>query len=387
MIKVRGNPALHFMDRYVGIPAITFAGSIRKKRVLPANIRKIGLLKGGAIGDTVLLSAVVADLREAFPAAEIILFAGESNYEMACLLDGVDRVVKAPAGNVFKGIRSMRSAPVDVLFDFGQWTRLEALFAMASKSAFTVGFYTAEQHRHHGFDLAVEHSSTNHELENYRDLVRALGIPATHPPFLKAAPSKTPLITDSDYAVCHLWPGGRRSELKQWPEQRWLKLMSELIETGLKIVLTGGPSDHSSNESIINAASSNVRSSIKNAAGKSLDSTVSILAHSKLTVSVNTGVMHIAAALGVPTVGLQGPTSSKRWGPMGKLAVAIDSTLKGCGYLDLGWEFPANPPACMEAVPYESVRQTCKLLLQNKLEQSAGQNTDEPVEVLKSAAP
>jgi ADP-heptose:LPS heptosyltransferase len=387
MIKIRGNPALHFVDRYIGIPAIAFAGSIRKKCILPANIRKIGLLKGGAIGDTVFLSAVVADLRGAFPAAEIILFAGESNYEMACLLDGVDRVIKAPAGNVLKGIRAMRSTPVDVLFDFGQWTRLEALFAMASKSAFTVGFCTAEQHRHHGFDLAVEHSSTNHELENYRDLVRALGIPATHPPFLRAASSKTSLITDSDYAVCHLWPGGRGSELKQWPERRWLKLMSELSETGLTIVLTGGPSDHSSNESIINAASSNVRTSIKNAAGKSLDSTVSILAHSKLTVSVNTGVMHIAAALGVPTIGLQGPTSSKRWGPMGKRAIAIDSTLKGCGYLDLGWEFPAHPPACMEAVPYESVREACKLLLRNQLQQTAVPASDEPMEALKSAAP
>lgn len=387
MIKVRGNPALHFVDRYVGIPAIAFAGSIRKKRVLPVNFRKIGLLKGGAIGDTVLLSAVVADLREAFPAAEIILFAGESNYEMACLLNSVDRVIEAPAGNVLKGIRAMRSVPVDVLLDFGQWTRLEALFTLASKSAFTIGFYTAEQHRHHGFDLAVERSSINHELENYRDLVRALGIRATHLPYLRVASSRTPSITNGDYAVCHLWPGGRRSELKQWPDQRWLKLMSELIETGLKIVLTGGLSDHSSNEAIINAASSNVRGSIKNAAGKSLDNTVTILAHSKLTVSVNTGVMHIAAALGVPTIGLQGPTSSKRWGPVGKRAIAIDSTLKGCGYLDLGWEFPAHPPACMEAVSYESVREACKLLLQNQPEQTAVPTSDDPVEVLKSAVP
>jgi ADP-heptose:LPS heptosyltransferase len=386
MIKVRGNPTLHFVDRYIGIPAIAFAGSIRKKRILPANIRKIGLLKGGAIGDTVLLSAVVADLREAFPAAEIILFAGESNYEMACMLDGVDRVIKAPAGNVLKGIRAMRSAPVDVLLDFGQWTRLEALFTLASKSAFTIGFCTAEQHRHHGFDLAVEHSSTNHELENYRDLVRALGTKTIHLPAL-SVPKQSSAIPQS-YVVFHLWPGGRRRELKQWPSDRWLRLIADLLREGHSVVLTGSSSDKSLNEELINDIPDGACERVINAAGRSLSETVSLLAGARLVVSVDTGIMHIASALNLPLVAIHGPTSSKRWGPLNSRAIAVDTPLPEGGFINLGWEEMSPLPACMEAVPYESVREACELLLRNQLDQSAGRRCiDDPVEVLKSAAP
>src|ERR1700737_4047468 len=125
MIQLRGNPALHLLDRYAGVPAVATLGRLRRRRALPAKIETIGLLKGGAIGDTVLLSAVIADLRKAFADAKLILFAGEGNYEMACMLDGIDKVVKAPTGNPLRGFKAMRSARVDVMIDFGQWSRLE----------------------------------------------------------------------------------------------------------------------------------------------------------------------------------------------------------------------------------------------------------------------
>jgi heptosyltransferase I len=78
-----------------------------------------------------------------------------------------------------------------------------------------------------------------------------------------------------------------------------------------------------------------------------------------MVVSVDTGIMHLAAALGVPVIGLHGPTSSKRWGPIGRNADAIDSPDPGAGYLYLGFEVPAVPPPCMEAISYETVLDEC----------------------------
>ena len=83
MIKLRGNSMLHHLDRYGGIPAIVVLGHMRRKRAAPSTIQTIGLLKLGAIGDTVLMSAVIADLRHAFPNASITFFSGESNFEIA----------------------------------------------------------------------------------------------------------------------------------------------------------------------------------------------------------------------------------------------------------------------------------------------------------------
>jgi len=383
MIKFRGNPALHFFDRYIGIPALALAGSVRNKRALPANITKIGLLKGGAIGDTVLLSAVIADLRQAFPRAELILFAGESNYEMGTLLDGLDRVVKAPASRPVKGFRAMRSIPVDVLLDFGQWTRLEALFTMASKAAFTIGFQTADQHRHHGFDVAVNHSFTNHELENYRALVRALGAKTSHLPSLRTPSPSSPI--SQPYVVCHLWPGGRRRKLKQWPSDRWLRLISDFHKQGLSVVLTGGSSDRSQNESLIISLPEFARVRTINLAGTSLSESISLLARAQLVVSVDTGIMHIASALDVPLVALHGPTSSARWGPLNQQSIAIDTPLPEGGFINLGWEEMLPTPHCMEAISYEVVLRASNALLQlqhNYGSITPGQDTGERLKVV-----
>jgi heptosyltransferase I len=90
-----------------------------------------------------------------------------------------------------------------------------------------------------------------------------------------------------------------------------------------------------------------------------LAQTAALLAHSRLVVSVDTGIMHLAAALDLPLIALHGPTSSKRWGPISKNAVAIDSPDPHAGYLYLGFEPPAGPSRCMEAITYERVLDEC----------------------------
>ena len=63
----------------------------------------------------------------------------------------------------------------------------------------------------------------------------------------------------------------------------------------------------------------------------------------------------MAAALGTPVVGLDGPTSSLRSGPVGSRAASVDAPGSGCGYLDFGFEYPSNPPDCMARISTDSV--------------------------------
>ncbi len=363
-MRERGNPTLHFLDRYAGIPTIAVLGSLRAKRQLPSKIQSIGLLKTGAIGDTVLMSAVIADLRSALPDASIIFFAGKSNLEIVRMLDGIDRVIQVPTHNLPAGVSAIRSVAVDVLLDFGQWSRLEALFSFFSRSAFTVGFRTRGQHRHHGYDLSVDHSFEIHELENLRLLVRCLGVETRNVPFLRAPQKACPPA--QHYVVLHLWPGGRRKKLKEWPAERWLRLIEDLATQETNVVLTGAPSDRGRNDELIAAATPRARKFVTNAAGRSLEETAALLAGAKLVVSVDTGLMHMAAALGVPLVALHGPTASKRWGPISPAAVVLETPLDGCGYINLGWEYPACPPACMEGISYEAVYNACCGLLEQR---------------------
>ncbi|MBF6560071.1 MAG: hypothetical protein IVW56_07265 [Candidatus Binataceae bacterium] len=80
-------------------------------------------------------------------------------------------------------------------------------------------------------------------------------------------------------------------------------------------------------------------------------------------VSVDTGVMHLAAALGGPVIGLCGPALSRRWGQVGARAIAIDSPHPRAGYSYLGFEMPRRPPPVMEAITLASVLGECERML------------------------
>ena len=366
MIQKRGSPELHFLDRYLGIPAVAILGHARRKRAWPSRVRTFGLLRTAAIGDTVLISAAIADLRAAFPGASVIFFAGPSNFEIACMLDGIDQVVEVPVVNPAAALRRLRSIAVDVMIDFGQWPRFDALLALFSRACFTIGFQTRGQYRHYGYDLTVEHSCNVHEIENYRRLLRALGIETGNPPRLRAPTLR--VSSAANYAVFHLWPGGRRKELKQWPEERWVALAEEIVSQEMEVVLTGGVADRGGNDAMIERLRPHARCFVRNAAGSSLRETAAWLAHARLVVSVDTGVMHMAAALDAPLVALHGPTSSRRWGPIGERAIGVDSPLDGCGYLNLGWENSPRPLSCMGSIPYEAVRDACRSVLEKQTE-------------------
>lgn len=368
MVRKRGSPILHFLDRHAGIPVVAILGHMRTKRELPTEIKSFGFLRTAAIGDTVLASAPIADLRTAFPDASMVFFAGPSNSEIARMLDSVDKVIEVPTVNFAAALRRVRSVSVDVMVDFGQWPRFDALLTLLSRASFTIGFQTRGQHRHYGYDMTVKHSSNVHEVENYRRLVGALGVRTGNPPRLRAPSQGT--FSATNYAVFHLWPGGRRKKLKQWPDERWLELVEEIASREMEVVLTGAPADRDSNDAIIGRVEVCARRFVKNVAGLGLHETAELLAYSRLVVSVDTGVMHMAAALGVPLVALHGPTSSRRWGPIGVGAIAIDSPLDGCGYLNLGWEHSCQPLSCMECIPYEAVRDACRSIIGKQVESS-----------------
>lgn len=305
------------------------------------------MLKTNAIGDTILVSAVVGDLRRALPDAEVVLFAGPANAAAAQLVDGV-KVVTLPLTRPDRAVRAVRAEHVDVMLDFGAWPRLNAVLAAASGARYTVGFRTRGQGRHYCYDVAVDHSGELHELDNYRALAAAFGVPSTSLPTFE--PGGATQLPAQPYVVFHLWPGGFRSELKEWPAASWRELAGRVGDNGTMIVLTGAPGDRDRTE----VAAAAVRGI--NAAGKyTFPQLVDVLAGSECVVSVNTGVMHLAAATGAPTVGLNGPTAGHRWGPVGARATSVSSTYAGCGYLNLGSEYRGQREDCMEGISVDAV--------------------------------
>jgi ADP-heptose:LPS heptosyltransferase len=361
----RGSKFRRLLDRYGGIPLVAIAGLARRRHTLPAYPRKIGLLNTAAIGDTVLMSGPIADLKEHYRRAQLIFFAGPSNYEVTQLLKDLDNAVRLDVFNPLRAIAAVRKEQPELLLDFGPWARLNALVAACSGARYLVGFKTPGEYRHFAYDLAVEHSSSHHELENFRRLVRATGSEAHHPPSLRrdlahACKHYRPFV------LFHLWPGGAGSLHKEWPQDRWKALTEILFGDGYEVVLSGGREQFEANERFITCFAPARRSAIRNIAGIGLKQLTDELVCADLAVSVNTGVMHIADALGVPLVALNGPTNARRWGPVSSTSISLQSPLAGCGYLDLGFEFPRRPPECMKAISLEVVLAACRSQLRSR---------------------
>lgn len=349
----RGDRRLRLLDRTVGVGVLAAAGTLRRRRRRPDPIRRIGLMKSTGIGDMILLSGVVHDVAAAFPGAETILFAGRDNRDVARLVPGVE-VVALPMGEPWEAVRRLRERRLDVLADFGQWTRVEALLACLSRARWTIGFETPGQRRHHCYDETVRHADDVHELENYRRLAARLGVESRSLPALSPNGAAVDM-PDGRFVVFHLWPGGYRSELKEWPLSSWRELALRLAERGYSILLTGSDADAARTEAFASSCNG-VGERIESVAGRyRLGELVDLLHGSSCVVSVNTGVMHLAAAAGAPTVALNGPTSEARWGPVGERAVSVNSELPGCGYLNLGFEYDGRRTDCMRGISVERV--------------------------------
>ena len=351
-MKERGNSLLRRMDAVCGVPLLLAWKFFRRRRPLPRPIRSIGILRTSCMGDTVLLSAIVADLRAALPEARLRFFAGATNFETARLFMHATELTRIRVTSPLAAARAIRREKLDVLLDFGPWPRVDALIASLSGARCTVGFRTARQFRHYCYDVAVQHSGGVHELVNYRELVNALNVATAHDP--EVLVDDEPVLDPAKYVVFHLWPGGYLSHLREWPAERWQQLARLVTGTGFSIVFTGVKSDRERNQAIVEQMRLLLQAS--NVAGQfDLSQTARLFKRAAAVVSVNTGIMHLAAAIGTPTIGLSGPTSVARWGVIGQNVRNIAPEAEGCGYLDLGFEYRRQRTDCMAQISVGSV--------------------------------
>ena len=350
----RGSSVLRTLDRSLGAWLLILLGALRRTRQRPEAPGRIGILKSTGIGDMVLATAVTRDIMRTFPRAEVVIFGSAENAGLAELVPGAS-VRRLEMTKPWRAIAELRAERLDALIDLGQWSRLEALCTALSGARWTAGFDTPGQRRGGAYDSPVAHSNQRRELDNYRAVVATLGVSSdSEPRFEASADAVRPC--PGRYAVFHLWPGGYRSELREWPADRWLDLAGSCAREGLAVVLTGGPGDAERSEAFAQTARAATGANVISVAGRfGLRDVIDVLSGAECVVSVNTGVMHMAAATGVRTIGLNGPTSSLRWGPVGPRAVSIDSKLPGCGFLNLGWEYEGERTDCMTGIAVERV--------------------------------
>lgn len=326
---------MRFLDRYVGIPLVFLAG-LRRKRVCPSTYKKIAILKSAGIGDLVFMSGVIHDLQKAHPQAEVWLFTGKANAALGQLIQGVKLIV-LPMTNPLQSLKLVRRNKFDIWIDADPWPRISTLLTILSRSAFHIGFRTPRQHRHYPYDAVAEHSPKDHEIDSLRRLLIPLNISShSFPKICISSKKKEKLI------ILHQFPGGSRADLKRW--DKWQELADYFLQKGYRVVTTGGKADCSSLKRV------------ENRVGKDgLKQTAELLASAFCVVSVDTGIMHIAAAVGSFTIGLHGPTFPHRCGALGENVCAIRPQIDYTPCIYLGFEGRCKSNRCMRAITLAQV--------------------------------
>lgn len=134
---------------------------------------------------------------------------------------------------------------------------------------------------------------------------------------------------NSPRAVLGLCPGAEFGPAKQWPSEHYATVASAMIEQGKQVWLFGSAKDSKTTQAIIDQLAPALREHIVDLAGKtSLIEAVDMLACCESVVSNDSGLMHVAAAVGCQVVGVYGSTSPQYTPPLAKKVAIIHTDIE-----------------------------------------------------------
>lgn len=326
-----------------------------------SEFNRILLIRPGGIGDAVLLAPAIRLIKTIYPDCQLTILAEHRNAGVFALIPGVKRLYCYDTPSEF--IQTLRNN-YDVVIDTEQWHRLSAVVARFIRAPIKIGFATNERRRM--FTHTVPYSHDDYEAESFLHLLEPLKLvpPADWGnPFL-IVPENTknrvntllePFQGKPYFAI---FPGASIVE-RRWGRERFRMVAEGLQQHGYGIAVIGAAEDSSDAGHITVAGGLNL------AGRTSLAETAAVLARSALLVSGDSGVLHIAVGLGVPTVSLFGPGRALKWAPLGNQHIVINKQLPCSPCTTFGTTPPCPYDArCMKEITVEEVVTAASHLLQ-----------------------
>jgi heptosyltransferase-2/heptosyltransferase-3 len=333
---------------------------------LPAQPRVL-VLRPDHLGDLLFCGPALAGLRSGLPEARITLAVGPWSRPVAERLPGVDEVVEVdypwfdrqprhsrwtPYARLLSAARRLRRVDYDlalVLRDDHWWG---AWLAALLRAPVRVGYQRP------GVLPFLTHAwpgsppASHAAAENLALVAALLGRPAE-----PASPATSPLsfqVSAADRAKADgllsslsvrpiaLHPGSG-APVKGWRSGAWAETLAAIAAPGEAVVITGGAAELPLAEAV---AAASARPVINLAGLTDLGTLAAVFARCRLVLGPDSGPLHLAVAVGTPTVHLFGPADARRFGPWGAAerhqVVVSNLPCVPCGRLD--WPDPAAHP-------------------------------------------
>jgi lipopolysaccharide heptosyltransferase I len=300
---------------------------------------KILIIKLSSIGDVVQTLPALRALRQGHPDARIDWLVEEAASDIVKDHPLIDEAIVVKDRGWLKGVcgnlrtaRYLARKKYDMVLDF-QGLIKSGIWVFLSKGRRRIGFSNARELSHIFLNEKLPpYDPERHALCRYLDLARYAGgspAPATEdgpifpdPPIYIGEEEKERarmLLKEGgipEGAPFFIINAGARWETKLWPEERFAELITRAkVTVEMKAVLVGSPSD----EPRAGRINSMAGGAAINLSGRtSLKELAYLMSRARFVVTVDSGPMHIAAAVATRVVGLFGPTAPWRTGPYGK---------------------------------------------------------------------
>jgi len=284
------------------------------------DVRRLIVVRHDRFGDLVLTLPAVDALRRAYPEARLALMVRPDLAPLARMVPVVNDVLEAEADRArLRGEIERYAADLIVCI-----SRAAGMSRVAARARVKRRVGTGYRIYSPFFTRTVNErrrAGSRHELEYALSFAHRAGAspgPETFPLQVDDA-SRTAALewlasvrVDGPFALLHPGSGG---SCPRWPVRRFIEVADRLLASGARVVFSIGPEDAVCEE-VLDAARAHVRDLPRFSAG--IDRLAAVLDVAAVVVSNSTGPLHLAAALGTPTLGVYAPWSTcgvVRWGP------------------------------------------------------------------------
>lgn len=308
-------------------PLFLFYSSISSPK---NNIQRILILAWGGIGNIILLTPVLKNLRRIIPTSKICVVVNQNNSKE--VLDGspwVDCIIvqqETGLKNIFQRARKVIRVfgkPTLSLTMVGISPLMGTLYSLFTGAKYRVG----ESRRGEGFFYThiVQVKPHKHEVERNLDLLRKLSFPVKEKAIIFWLPPEIQLkvyhelkrksgVLEDDLLITMAPGSGIGQSFKRWPAGHFARVAQWFVKNKFSVILLGDINEHRLCENIKNQCENGVY----NMAGRgSLKETAAVISFSRMMISNDNGLMHVAASLKVPIVALFGPTLHYKNAPWG----------------------------------------------------------------------
>jgi heptosyltransferase-2 len=286
---------------------------------------KILVIRGGAIGDFILTLPAIAAMRSQFPQAHLEVLGYPHIIQLAMAGGLVDRASSIEARSL-AGFFARNGALSEDLADYFSEFDLIISYLYDPDEIFKTNIARCSPAQFIACPHRPDERARLHACKAYLKPLERLAIFEADPvprlvisPANQAPPVSTTEVAPADAASrsqprfrLALHPGSG-SDRKNWPEQRWATLLQKLVDqTPFDLLLVGGEAEGERLQRLA-AALPPVRTRV--AQSVPLAELARMLARSRGFIGHDSGISHLAAALGLPVLVLWGTTIEEVWRP------------------------------------------------------------------------